>query len=146
MDLPYFKFWCYKVLPLVYDESLSYYETLCKVVDYLNKMLAEQKQMATILTEHENEITELQKEVNFLNNEINKVKNGDYLSLYLDSLINWIDGNIQELVGRIVKYVIPGISDDGYFTILIPFSWDFMQFGTIQDYNNPMYGHLIMRW
>ena len=28
-----FRFWCQKVLPLVYDDSLSYYEILCKVVD-----------------------------------------------------------------------------------------------------------------
>lgn len=32
-----FRFWCQKVLPLVYDDSLSYYELLAKVVDYLNK-------------------------------------------------------------------------------------------------------------
>lgn len=34
-----FRFWCQKVLPLVYDNSLSYYELLCKVVDYLNKTM-----------------------------------------------------------------------------------------------------------
>lgn len=34
-----FRFWCQKVLPLVYDDSLSYYEILCKVVDYLNNMM-----------------------------------------------------------------------------------------------------------
>lgn len=34
-----FRFWCQKVLPLVYDDSLSYYELLCKVVDYLNKTM-----------------------------------------------------------------------------------------------------------
>ncbi len=34
-----FMMWCQKVLPLVYDESLSYYEVLCKVVDYLNKTM-----------------------------------------------------------------------------------------------------------
>lgn len=33
-----FRFWCQKVLPLVYDDSLSYYELLCKVVDYYNRM------------------------------------------------------------------------------------------------------------
>lgn len=33
-----FRFWCQKVLPLVYDDSLSYYEVLCKVVDYINKL------------------------------------------------------------------------------------------------------------
>lgn len=31
-----FRFWAQKVLPLVYDDSLSYYEVLCKVVAYLN--------------------------------------------------------------------------------------------------------------
>lgn len=34
-----FKFWCQKVLPTVYDDSLSYYETLCKVVNYLNDVI-----------------------------------------------------------------------------------------------------------
>ena len=29
-------FYCQPILPLVYDESLSYYETLCKVVGQLN--------------------------------------------------------------------------------------------------------------
>lgn len=33
-----FRFWCQKVLPLVYDDSLSYIEVLYKVVDYLNKL------------------------------------------------------------------------------------------------------------
>lgn len=34
-----FRFWCHKILPLVYDNSLSYYELLCKVVAYLNKVI-----------------------------------------------------------------------------------------------------------
>ena len=34
-----FRFWCQKVLPLVYDDSLSYYELLCKVVDYINNLV-----------------------------------------------------------------------------------------------------------
>lgn len=34
-----FVFWAQKVIPLVYDNSLSYYETLCKVVDYLNNVI-----------------------------------------------------------------------------------------------------------
>lgn len=35
-ELSPFRFWCQKVLPLVYDDSLSYYELLNKVVNYLN--------------------------------------------------------------------------------------------------------------
>lgn len=33
------KFWCHKILPLVYDDSLSYYELLCKVVAKLNEVI-----------------------------------------------------------------------------------------------------------
>lgn len=39
-DLKPFRFWCQKVLPTVYDDSLSYYELLCKTVDYLNKTMS----------------------------------------------------------------------------------------------------------
>lgn len=37
-----FRFWCNKVLPMVYDNSLSYYELLCKVVDKLNETIDSQ--------------------------------------------------------------------------------------------------------
>ena len=36
-----FKFWCQTVLPLVYDDSLSYYELLNKVVAYLNNTITD---------------------------------------------------------------------------------------------------------
>lgn len=34
-----FRYWCQKVLPLVYDDSLSYYEVLCKLRDKLNEII-----------------------------------------------------------------------------------------------------------
>ena len=33
-----FRFWCQKILPAVYDDSLSYYEVLCKLVAQLNNI------------------------------------------------------------------------------------------------------------
>lgn len=33
------KYWCNKILPLVYDDSLSYYETLCKTSAKLNEVI-----------------------------------------------------------------------------------------------------------
>lgn len=44
-SIPYLRFWCQKVLPAVYDESLSYYEVLCKLAAFLNKMLEELEKM-----------------------------------------------------------------------------------------------------
>lgn len=34
-----FRYWCYKILPLVYDDSLSYYEVLCKLCAKLNEVI-----------------------------------------------------------------------------------------------------------
>lgn len=34
-----FKFWCQKILPLTYDDSLSYYELLCKLVNIINEQV-----------------------------------------------------------------------------------------------------------
>lgn len=35
-----FYFWCQKVLPLVYDGTLSYYEVLCRMSEKLNEVIA----------------------------------------------------------------------------------------------------------
>lgn len=41
-----FKFWCQKVLPLVFDDSLSYYEVLCKLSAKLNEVINTINQIA----------------------------------------------------------------------------------------------------
>lgn len=46
-----FKFWCQMALPIVYDDSLSYYELLNKVVAYLNNTISD---VATAETNIEN--------------------------------------------------------------------------------------------
>ena len=33
------RFWCYKILPLVFDDSLSYYELLCKLTAKINEII-----------------------------------------------------------------------------------------------------------
>ena len=40
-----FGFYCQHVLPLVYDESLSYYETLCKIQAKLNVVIKTQNDL-----------------------------------------------------------------------------------------------------
>ena len=46
-----FRFWCQKVLPAVYDDSLSYYELLAKVVDYLNQVIEITNTQSDAITE-----------------------------------------------------------------------------------------------
>lgn len=59
-----FRFWCQKVLPLVYDDSLSYYELLCKVVNYLNNTIADVNTLGTDVDNLNRAYNELQSYVN----------------------------------------------------------------------------------
>ena len=72
-----FRYWCQKVLPLVYDDSLSYYELLCKVVDYLNET------MEDVETLHEDVVS----------------IDESYLELQ-----NWVNTNYALLVGYVNDY------------------------------------------
>lgn len=69
--IPYFRFFCQKVLPAVYDDSLSYYELLCKLVAKLNEVI----ESTNGVTDAFNELVE-------------------YVNHYLDSQ------NFQELVNN----------------------------------------------
>lgn len=59
-----FRVWCQKVLPLVYDDSLSYYELLCKVVHFLNKTMEEVNQLGVDISNMFNAFQQLQDYVN----------------------------------------------------------------------------------
>lgn len=143
---PLFTFWCQKVLPLVYDNSLSYYELLCKVVEYLNRVIKQVDSNTSQIKINTKDIKQLKAELDLVQAELEKVKNGEYVSLYINALASWIDNNLQELVGRVVKYVFFGLTDDGYFCAYIPDSWKFINFDTIIDTTSPIYGHLLLQW
>ena len=59
-NLKHFRFWCYKVLPLVYDDSLSYYEILCKVVKYINDLIDQDKVLGDELASQKAALQEVQ--------------------------------------------------------------------------------------
>lgn len=144
--IPLFKFWCQKIIPLVYDNSMSYYELLCKVVEYLNQVIEQVDKNSAQIAINIQDIKNLTSELNATLEELEKVKNGEYVNLYIDALASWIDNNLQELVGRVVKYIFFGLTDDGYFIAYIPDSWDFINFDTIIQPENPLYGHLLLQW
>ena len=51
-----FRFWVQSILPLVYDESLSYYEVLCKITGKLNEAITEINKLAQMPTDIEEEV------------------------------------------------------------------------------------------
>ena len=128
MNMPYFRFWCYKVLPLVYDDSLSYYEILCKVVTYINKLIEQDKIFGDELT---NLLKELEKVKEWIN--------------------NFDTSFIEELIKKyIATMILVEISNSGYIIYNIPESWKDITFNTtgldIKLKIQPEYGHLVLSY
>lgn len=67
------RFWCQKVLPLVYDDSLSYYELLNKVVLYLNNAIQDVANAETNIDSLFDSFLELQDYVNSFGDEISAI-------------------------------------------------------------------------
>lgn len=105
MRLGEFRFYCQKVLPLVYDTSLSYYEVLCKVTDYLNKTM---------------------ETVNDLSDEFDNLKASfDELKEYIDRQIAdvyvYIDNKLSkyndEYFDTLIEQKFLEMIDSGYFPV-----------------------------
>lgn len=108
-DLQPFRFWCQKVLPLVYDDSLSYYELLCKVVDYLNKTMEDVGVLEGDVTGLHEAYKKLQGYVNDyfstldvqeeINNKLDSMASSGELTTLIEPLLpdlisNWLSENI----------------------------------------------------
>lgn len=50
------KYWCNKILPLVYDDSLSYYEVLCKTSAKLNEVIESTNGLLDLWATYKNDI------------------------------------------------------------------------------------------
>ena len=124
-NLEHFRFWCQKILPLVYDDSLSYYEILCKVVDYINKLIDDDKAIIDNVNELKNELVVVQKWIE-------------------DFDTSFIQKQVEEYIAKTIKTVTFGISSAGYFMAIIPSNWSDIEFGTIQS--GELYGHLTLSY
>ena len=97
-----FRYWCQKVLPLVYDDSLSYYELLCKVVDYLNKTMEDVETLHGDVNNLHTAYTELE---NYVNNYFASLDVQAEINNKLDSMVE--DGSLSALLSNIILPTLP---------------------------------------
>ena len=91
-----FRFWCQKVLPLVYDDSLSYYELLCKVVCKLNELAENQNNLS-------DEIKQVAQDLDDFKNQVPgmiEAKVEEWLDNYITThgLVNHVNGMTGDVV------------------------------------------------
>lgn len=122
------KFWCFKVLPLVYDDSLSYLEVLCKMKEKLNEMIEELGEFNVHLKEMQDAINQIQQWIDTFDTSV---------------IEKWIEEHLANMI-------FVEINDAGYFVIYIPESWQDITFRTSgwdEVVEPPLdYGHLILHY
>lgn len=92
-----FVFWCQKILPLTYDDSLSYYEVLCKVRDKLNETI---KQLNNV----ESDLERLREDITNIVNETIDESLGDYkeqLLVIVNEVIDDLQKEFNELLNEV---------------------------------------------
>lgn len=151
IDLKPFKTWCIQILPTIFDESMSYYEVLCKVIKILNNSLED---INILKEEIENTNSALDEFKERVASQFEEFKEG--VASQFEELVNgtWIQGTIPYLEELLKQYIPVAIffeiNNDGYFVANIPETWDEIQFNTTgYDYpeiNGVSYGHLVMSY
>lgn len=97
-----FPFWCHKIIPLVYDDSLSYYEFLCKVMQKLNEAI-------DLLNAHSEEIEKFETDLMTLfeafREEIRQ-KITDFETMFVeeyDSSVLYFEGDVRSKEGKLYR-------------------------------------------
>lgn len=116
-----FRFWCQKVLPLVYDDSLSYYELLCKVVKYLNDVINSLNQNNEAVSELAKMLEELRQ---YVDDYFENIDLQEEIDNKLDEMAQ--DGTLAEIINQEVFGEIKAVTDgiektkNGIMTVFNP--------------------------
>lgn len=86
-----FRFWVQSVLPIVYEDSLSYYELLSKVVKYINCLIEDTKELTNGM--------EVLKE--YVDNYFDNLNVQEEVNEKLDEMAE--SGELQELIGQYLE-------------------------------------------
>lgn len=99
-----FRYWCQMALPLTYDDSLSYYELLNKVVSYVNNTIEDVANVETNVGRLSDAYNQLQ---NYVNDYFDNIDIEQELRTVLDRMA--LDGSLDEILAPIVALQLPDV-------------------------------------
>lgn len=127
-----------KVLPAVYDDSLSYYELLAKIQAKMNEVIVSENNL--------NEWQQAQDEViALLEERVNDFIDGGYRDEFDRFVQEWLEQNFQTYLDTWVRMLFFGLTSTGYFCAYVPRTWHDIEFDTGAVFGRSDYGRLILR-
>ena len=101
-----FRFWVQTALPLVYDDSLSYYELLCKVVDYINKFMGDVTQFGEVIEEYTAKVEEIQQ---YVDGYFDSADFAELVNQSLDQMAD--DGEFDAIIQAVISAAMQEVTD-----------------------------------
>lgn len=139
--------WSNLIMPIVYDDSLSFYELINKLKNVVNDVINK----VNLLIQSNKELTIKYEDVLIKLDKLNK-KLDDFLNGYeipTDS-IRWeqLNANVKEKLLQMIEQTIPqiakfvwfGLNEEGYFVAYIPNNWSDINFSSSSE------GELILSY
>lgn len=134
--------WCHTIIPTIFDDSLSYGEMVMRLKALVHECIDAIRQLSESNQNLTEEYQELVQKVDELQNTINEFINGMTIpdgSVTLQKLADDVMEELrnvvaEELVG-LGKFVMFGLTDDGYFCVDIPQNWEDVTFDTDETGN-----------
>ena len=127
------------VLPKLYWEAITPEQELHELCKRLHTLFEYSQQLGTLTTEQMQELAKLQA-------EFEKFKASGFEDYYEQQLEEWVNANVANIFNRYAKLVLFGLSDDGHFVAYVPESWSDIWFDTVANYDDPLYGRLVLLW
>ena len=103
------KFWCQKVLPAVYDDSLSYYEVLSKINEKLNEVITSENELVTQMSQLSEQMESFDANVEEQINALNESFTAEITNV--NSRINGLADNTQTKLDELKDYVDDKLDD-----------------------------------
>lgn len=106
-DIDKLRFWSHKIIPLVYDDSMSYYEVLCKVAKKLNEVIENVDKIPEYIAEliSDDRLKDIiQTILNNLQDQIASANEGESETATADRVVGelvWLNGDLYSCIKEI---------------------------------------------
>ena len=119
-NLTKLRYWTFKILPLVYDDSLSYYEVLAKVTNKVNELVDSNNTMPQAITDEiskqldESYATDINNKINSAVNTVTENANNqiDKLASVVNTVTENANNQIDKLANEVYAKLITAIATD----------------------------------
>lgn len=116
-------------LPAVYDDSLSFYEVVCNLVNKVNELIQT----------YDGNYDELKKALDELYDYVHGTP-------WQDAICQWVNANLPCIVAQTCKWFHFGIDETGHVVCIIPTTWQNFGIHWNMDYGSPDFGKLTIGW